>query len=107
MPRFGWISGAPGSSAACGIGHRLQHFVFDVDQLGRFASQPLRVGDDAGDDVAAAASLLADRDEHGPIFFDEADVAVAGHIGGGDDAMDALERQRAAWRRSRSTFARG
>ena len=40
------------------IGHRLEHFVFDVDQLGRLAGQPLRVGDDAGDDVAACSEFL-------------------------------------------------
>ena len=75
---------------------RLQHFVFDVDQLGRLAGQSLRIGDNAGDDVAAAASFFADRDEDRPIFFDQPDVAIARHIGGRDHAMDAFELQRAA-----------
>ena len=83
----------------CGLWrcHRFQHFVFDVDQLGRLASQPLGVSDNTGDDVATAAGLLADGNVDGPIFFDESDVAVARHISGRDDAVDAVERQRARW----------
>src|SRR5262245_48299414 len=46
----------------------LEYFVFDIDQLRRFARQSLRVGDDAGDDVAAAASLLTDCDVNRPIL---------------------------------------
>ncbi len=88
------------------IGDWLEHFVLDVDQLGRLAGEPLRIGDDAGDDVAGAAGLFANGDEHGPIFFDQADVAVARHVGGGDDAMHAVERECAAGV-DRSSLARG
>ena len=89
------------------IGHRLQHFVFDVDQLGRLAGQPLRIGHDAGDDVAPAACFFADRHEHRPVFFDEADVAIARHIGRRDHAVHARRARAPGSRSIDSTFARG
>ena len=71
------------------IGNGLQHFILNIDEFRRRARQSLAVGYDTRDDVASAPSLLTNRDKDRPVVFDEADVAIARHVGRGHHAMHA------------------
>src|SRR5262245_23876797 len=73
---------------------RLEHFVFNIDELGCLASDSLCFGNDAGDDVAAATRFFADLDIDWPVFFDETAITVARHVGCRHNAMDTFERER-------------
>jgi len=78
------------------IGDRFQHLVLDANALGRGAGLRLAVGHDAGQHVADVARLLANGNHQRPVLADEADEALAGHVGGGEDAPHAGHSRRFA-----------
>ncbi len=70
------------------LGHRLEHFVVDRDQLGGVAGVAAAVGHDDREHVADAPGRLTHRHQNRPVVFDEAEKAGPGHVGSGDDAFD-------------------
>ena len=68
-----------------GVGHRLEHLVLDLDELGRGTGLGAGLGRHRGQHVTDVAGRLADRHELPPVVLDEALVALAGHVGRGDD----------------------
>ena len=79
------------------IGDRLVHLVSDFDERRGVACLLARLGDDDGHHVTGVAGATADGDHHRPVLLDDADVELAGDVGGGEDRDDAIGRGRGGW----------
>ena len=75
-----------------GVGQGLEHLVLDLDELGRGTGLGARLGRHRREHIAHVARGLAHRHQLPPVVLDEALVALAGHVGRGDDRDHARRR---------------
>ncbi len=75
-----------------GVGHWLEHVVVDLDELSCRPGLGAGLGGHRGQHVTDVAGRLADRHELRPVVVDEPLVALAGHVGRGDDGDHAGRR---------------
>jgi hypothetical protein len=75
--------GRVGQHRSLRIGDWRQHVVLDGDEFRRCASLLPRVGNDDRQHVSGVAGAATDRDHHRPVLVDDADVELAGNVGGG------------------------
>ena len=73
------------------VAERLEPHVLDVDEGGGPPGGLPVAGDDDGKDVAQVRGAPALGDEHRPVDVDEADPQLAGHVGGGEHGLDAVD----------------
>ena len=89
------VVGAPHGQLGAGldrrqrVGHRRQHVVADLDQLGRRPRLLARLGDDDGQHVAGVRRAPADRDHDRPVLVDDPDPQLARDVGRREHADDA------------------